>query len=180
MFIPSPPWSFPILVALYKEILAIIVVFSKSVFIPRVNRPSVGQLYLQLLNVLFTLLWERRFPSELVIPLIITKWQKKIFPSLLPRAWVPHSKTTQCFKLNVHVVGFINRNMLFTSHQVFSSRTITHFTNPQGQAQLDKRLPALALAVSIDSWIGAEESVISPRNTQGDQKATAALDLARA
>ena len=58
----------------------------------------------------------------------------------------------------------INRNILFTSHQVFSSRTITHFTNPRGQAQLDKSLPALALAVSLDSWIGAVESVVSPRN----------------
>ena len=60
------------------------------------------------------------------------------------------------------VSACINRNILFTSHQVFSSKTITHFPNLRGQAQLDKSLPALALAVSIDSSIGAEEPVVSP------------------
>lgn len=68
------------------------------------------------------------------------------------------------FKLNIHLMGSacINRHILFTSHQVFSSKTITRFPNPRGQAQLDKSLPALALAVSIDSWIGAEEPAVSP------------------
>ena len=60
------------------------------------------------------------------------------------------------------VSACINRNILFTSHQVFSSKTITHFPNLRGQAQLDKSLPALVLAVSIGSSIGAEEPVVSP------------------
>lgn len=74
----------------------------------------------------------------------------------------------------------LSRSILFTSHQVFSSRTIPHFTNPRGQPQFDKSLPAPTLAGSIDSWLGPADSVVSPRNAQKDQKATAALSLGKA
>lgn len=56
----------------------------------------------------------------------------------------------------------VNRNILLTSHQVFFSRTITHFTNPRGQARSDKNLPAMALAATTDGWIGTVESVVPP------------------
>lgn len=110
------------------------------------------------------------------------KEKKRNLSPSSPGIGVPHSEWTPCFKLNIHMMvsACINRNILFTSHQVFSSKTITHFPNPRGQAQLDKSLPALALAVSIDSSIGAEGTGGFPRNTQEDRNAAAALYLARA
>lgn len=80
----------------------------------------------------------------------------------------PAVRAFACLKLSIHMMGSacINRNILLTSHQVFCSRTITHFTNPRGQPQSDKSLPAVALAVSIDSWIGAVDPVVYPGNAQ--------------